>query len=99
MRHHRQELINNIIFMHAHAFDALAAAVLQTIGIDWNPFDIAIDRHRDHNVFLRNQIFILHINFRVDDFRTALIIVFFLDFRQFGTNDFQNPAMIVQNIF
>ena len=83
MRHHRQELIDNIIFMHAHALDAFAAAVLQPVSIDRNPLDIAVDRHCDHDVFLRNQIFILHINFRVDDFGTALVVVLFFNLRQF----------------
>ena len=50
-------MLDEVVLARVAAGDALAAAVLTAIGVDRQPFDVAVVAQRDRVLFLGDQIF------------------------------------------
>ena len=95
---HADKLINDIILVQSCALDALAAAVLNLVGGTRDALDISAFGKGDDDILHRNQILILHIRNRIDDFGHAGGVVLRLDGSEFLPQDGLNPVMVRKDI-
>ena len=95
---HTDRLVDDIVFVQAHAPYTSAAAVLHTVGIGGDPLDISVLGYRDDDIFDRDQVFVFHVCPGIDDLTASLITVFILDLGQFILQDLFNTCMVGQDI-
>jgi len=88
---------DKILLLGAHADLAPPAAVLALVQTDGVALDVAGMRDGDHHVFFHDHVFNVDVFRAGDDFRAALIAVFFPDLLEFIDNHFQHLLRIVQN--
>ena len=98
VRGHRDQCLDDIIFVERHALDAASATLLCLICIDRSALDVSARGHRDDDILHRDQIFIVHLHSGIRDLCTALIAIFFFDLAQFLPDDLVDTGFIGKDI-
>ena len=100
MRVGNKECVDRVLFTRRHADDALATAVLLTIGCKWLALDVAAPANGDHHIFVGNEVFVGHLARRiVGDARATQVAKLLFHLGVLAGDDLRDARRSAQDIF
>ena len=94
-----KEVFNEVTLLGVGADDPTPPAALLPVGVQRHPFDVAAMTAGHDDLFLGNEVLVLHDVDRLDDATTTIVTVFVFDLMNVCTDDVQQDIGVTENQF